>query len=133
MQALLNLVVTRSQLKFFRGNGAGCAFAAIAARKPRKYGWFHVVSALDPISIDQAIERSISDSQTTTLSLIFKDCQTSEHLQELVILLQRCRHIFLGQDVTYEGFRCLGFPCLESWPDGAGRFQRDSASRRPDR
>lgn len=126
MQALVNLVVTRSQIKFFRDNKAGCSFAAVAARKPRKYGWVHVVSALDPSSIDQTIERSISDSQTTTLSLIFKDCQTPEHLQELVMLLQRCQHIFLGQDVIYEGFRCLGFRVrvqeLQSWVSGFGPF-----------
>jgi hypothetical protein len=126
MQALLNSLVTRSQLQFFRDNKAGCAFAAVAARKPKKYGWVHIAPTLDPTSIDEAIERSINDSQITTLSLIFKSCQTLAHLQELVTLLQRCSHIFLGQELTYQGFRCLGFRVrvqeFESWVSGFGPF-----------
>jgi len=126
MQALLNLIVTRTQLKFFRENKAGCGFAAVAARNPRKYGWMHNVTAPDADAVDQAIERAIADDRTSTLSLIFKDCKSLEQLRDLVGLLQRCRHIFLGQDVVYEGFRCLGFRVrvddLESWASGFGPF-----------
>lgn len=126
MQSLLNVLITRAQLKFFRKNQTGCAFAAVAAGKPDKFGWSHFVAPMNPVVIDQAIERAISDEKTTTLSLIFKECKTVVQLQELITLLQRCQHMFLGQDIEFNGLRCLGFRVrvngLESWASGFGPF-----------
>jgi len=78
------------------------------------------------VAIDQAIGQSIADANVSTLSLIFRNCNTASHLLDLVEQLQACKYVFLGQDILFGGYRCLGFRArvgpFESWVSGFGPF-----------
>jgi hypothetical protein len=126
MNNLIDLIRIKAQTRFFRKNLGGCAFAAFAARNPRKYGWVHRVIDIDTSEIDGAIEEAIGTAACSTLSIIFRRCETVPRLTELTKRLLQSRHLFLGQNVIYEGHRCLGYRLRlgsnESWVSGFGPF-----------
>ena len=118
--------VSADQIAFFRNNDAGCAFAAYAARAPNEFGWFHQVLAVDSATIDGAIRRAISDSKISTQSLIFPTVQDIEALLRLIETFIQCEELVVGQDVQYDGFRCIGFRVHVgsdiSWVSGFGPY-----------
>jgi hypothetical protein len=126
-QGLCEQEIIAAQLEFYRNKKAGCAFAALAAKTPEKYGWRQRVILPTPWNIDAATNEAIASSKTTMISLIFPTVRTVETLTELSKTLQTCcASIFLEQDVVFDGFRCLGFRAqvnsFDSWISGFGPF-----------
>src|SRR4051812_18793232 len=130
----LHVSIVESQLEFYRNNGAGCSFAALAAKFPSKYGWVQKVLRPDADCIDDAVSAAITDPSITTLSLIFPDVSGPEDLVHFVETLKNCRSTVLEQDEEFEGMRCLGFRTrvngLLSWVTGFGRFDFLPITRR---
>lgn len=126
LQRIRDLLLARAQIKFFRNNQAGCSFAAFAAKDPRKFGWSYRVVGTSPAEADAAIQEAIIDTKISTLSLVFRNCKDIAGLLALIEALQECSSIFLGQDIIYQGYRCVGFRAkvgaLESWMTGFGPF-----------
>jgi hypothetical protein len=126
--------VVERQLRFFVEKRAGCLFAAVAARDPRKYGWVHRLTAVDSAAIDTTLDEAIQNPETTTLSLLFPAVSDVHRLLELVACLERCKGIVLEQTEDYEGSTCLGFRALvglvRSYVTGFGNFDFLPATRR---
>lgn len=75
--------VKEEQRRFFRENGAGCAFAAHAAKDPAKYGWLSLVVSPRSDEIGKALSDAIASPTTQMLSLIFPSVQTVSGLLNL--------------------------------------------------
>ena len=120
------LIVERQTL-FYQKNGAGCLFAALAAKNPMKYGWSQrVIWDHRPQTIDSEIHLAIEDPNVNIVSLILPSVETSEELAVLIQSLQECSLVFLERDIGFENTRCLGFRArignLTSWITGFGPF-----------
>lgn len=76
-------LVKEGQRGFFTGNRAGCAFAALAAKNPVKYGWRSVVTPVSPDAIGVQLRDAIDSPETQALSLIFPSLQTASDVLEL--------------------------------------------------
>jgi len=115
-----------AQVEFYHSNGAGCGFAAYAARDTVKFGWHHKVLPAEEKEIDLAIERAIKESTVSTLSLIFPAQRDLNGLLNLIRVLSGCTYVYLGQDEWFEGYRCVGFRTrivdMHSWVSGFGPF-----------
>lgn len=70
-------LVKEEQRGFFRGNNAGCAFAAFAAKDPVKYGWRSLVTPVSPDAIGVQLRNAIDSPKTQALSLIFPSVQNA--------------------------------------------------------
>lgn len=118
--------IKKSQMDFFLQNRSGCAFAAVAAKNPTRYGWHQAIVAASPDSIDNAVTSAIADVQITTLSLIFPSVTSQDDLVSLIETFRFCHTLTLGQDDTYAGFQCLGFRAKVgdklSWITGFGAY-----------
>ena len=76
-------LVKEEQRGFFRGNRAGCAFAAFAAKDPVKYGWRSLVIPVSPDAIGVQLRDAIDSPDTQALSLIFPSVQSANDVLEL--------------------------------------------------
>lgn len=76
-------LVKEEQRHFFRGNRAGCAFAAFAAKDPVKYGWRSLVIPVSPEAIGVQLRDAIDSSETQALSLIFPSVQSADDVLQL--------------------------------------------------
>lgn len=126
--------IKQAQMDYFSQMKAGCAFAAVAARDPSKYGWEQKVVEMHHGTIDDQIHQGINDSKVTTLSLIFPAVREIDHLIELTNELQLCSQVFLEQCVLFENAYCMGFrvrmgDCV-SWVSGFGDFNFFPKTRR---
>ena len=119
-------VIEREQLKFYRTSKGGCAFAAVAAKDPGKYGWHQVITDAHSDSIDTEIQRAIHTPDVTTLSLIFPSVTTDEDLISFVEILRNCRNVFFEHETVYEDTICFGIRVkvgdLKSWVSGFGNY-----------
>lgn len=124
----------QAQLEFYRKGRAGCAFAALAARNPLKYGWRFASVSVDSAKIDQAIELAVLSKSTTTMSLVFPEVKTEVEFRGFIEALFACKNIHLEQDVVFDGSRCLGFRVpvgdVTSWVSGFANFAFMPISRR---
>ena len=126
--------IISEQLDFFIRNASGCGFAVIAARAPERFGWRHeVISACDSGKIDGLIEGAIASENTGTLSIIFRDVDTDQKLDELIPKLNQNR-LYLHQEVNTDENRCYQFRARindeESYVSGFGTFQSMPITRR---
>ncbi|NCN42364.1 hypothetical protein GW916_14080 [bacterium] len=123
-----------AQLDFFLKGRAGCAFVALAAKNPQKYGWTIVPTNISSEAIDHEIEKGINDEATSTLSLVFPSVTSELDFRILLSALLSCKNIYLGQDEMFNGARCLGFRVavgeLSSWASGFANFHFMPLSRR---
>lgn len=118
-------LVKEEQRRFFRGNKAGCAFAAFAAKNPVKFGWRSLIVPVSPEAIGAQLRNAIDSPETQALSLIFPSVQSSNDVLELT---GSCLETGLFHD---EGFdrEALKFIRLRahigkdlSWVTGFGPF-----------
>lgn len=119
-------LIKRLQLEFFRRNLAGCAFAALAAKEPERYGWYQRVVEAASSAIEGELGAAIDDKRVTMISLIFPRVRSAPDLFALCHDMSECGNIVLEQDVIFRNSRCLGFrlrvgPAL-SWITGFGNF-----------
>lgn len=127
--SLLNAeeIISR-QLAFYKKGRAGCLFAAVAAKKPSRYGWVqHVVFDFNQQKIDGLIEEAINTPDVTMVSLIFPTVTTPELLMKFIDSIQSGNFLFLEQSFSYEDMQCLGLRArigsLSSWVSGFGPFE----------
>lgn len=129
----MDQVILKRQLQFYVQGKVGCAFAALAATDPERYGWYHHEVSPSSENIDRTIEAAICDPDTSTCSLLFPEVDSTTKLLALTRDLQRCRTVFLDQETVYEKARCLGFRVrvegLISWASGFGPFEFFPATR----
>ncbi len=118
--------IIETQLEFYRKGGAGCLFAAHAARDPSKYEWRLSVSNVDKVRIEELIQSAISLADVSTQSIIFPSVMTREDLKNLLLMLKETPSVSLEQAEEFEGAVCLGYRVnvgnLKSWMTGFGSF-----------
>lgn len=118
--------VLEEQLAFFRRGGTGCKFAALAATDSAKFGWVHRVLYPDVGAVEKEIQEAIEDAAITTLSLVFPTVREPAELVTLVKELCSGSSMFLGQNVAFHNFNCLGLRVrvgdVLSWVSGFGPF-----------
>lgn len=118
--------IVETQLEFYRKGGAGCLFAAHAARDPAKYGWRLSVSTVESVRIEELIQSAIYLADVSTQSIIFPSVMASEDLKNLLLILKETPSVSLEQEEQFEGTMCLGYRVsvgnLKSWMTGFGSF-----------
>ncbi|MBI5405734.1 hypothetical protein HY972_01730 [Candidatus Kaiserbacteria bacterium] len=118
--------IIETQLEFYRKGGAGCLFAAHAARDPSKYEWRLSVSNVDKVRIEELIQSAISLAGVSTQSIIFPSVMEQEDLKNLLLTLKETSSVSLEQEEEFEGAVCLGYRVnvgdLKSWMTGFGSF-----------
>ncbi len=118
--------IRESQLEFFAKNRAGCLFAAIAAKKPRRYGWHQDI--IPPVAsvIRNKLEAAIASPGINTLSLVFPAVDTARKLAGLIDAAINSSFMYVGQKVSYDEHVCVGLRGkigkLDSWISGFGPF-----------
>lgn len=126
--------IIKRQLSFYKKSKAGCIFASIAAKNPKKYGWKHVILDVNHRKIDESVDEAINDSDITTLSLIFSSVVTEKQFVEFIEELKLCKNIFLEQNELFGDYLCLGFRVRVgesvSWVSGFGNFEFLPKTRR---
>ena len=95
--------IIETQLEFYRKGGAGCLFAAHAARDPSKYEWRLSVSNIDKVRVEELIQSAISLVNVSTQSIIFPSVITQEDLKDLLLVLKETPSISLEQEEEFEG------------------------------
>ncbi|PIP55853.1 MAG: hypothetical protein CO183_00085 [Candidatus Zambryskibacteria bacterium CG_4_9_14_3_um_filter_42_9] len=118
--------IIETQLEFYRNGGAGCLFAAHAARDPSKYGWRFSISNVDTVQIEELIQSAISLADVSTQSIIFPSVMMQEDLKTLLLILKETPSVSLEQEEEFEDAVCLGYRIsigdLKSWVTGFGGF-----------
>ncbi len=118
--------IIETQLEFYRKGGAGCLFAAHAARDPSKYGWRLSVSDVDKVLIEELIQSAISLASVSTQSIIFPSVMMLGDLKSLLLILKETPSVLLEQKEEFEDAVCLGYRVnvgnLKSWMTGFGSF-----------
>lgn len=126
--------ILSAQMDFYRRNRAGCAFAAFAAKDPRRYGWAQSVCAPSASDIDTVIRAGITDAAVTTISVILPAITTADALLAFALELRHSRLIVLGHKDQFEDSLCLGFRALVppklSWISGFAPFSFMPVTRR---
>ena len=126
--------IKSEQLRFYRASKAGCAFAAVAAKDPARYGWIQIVTESNLDTINSEIQKAVNDSKTTTLSLIFPNVTTDKDLVLFVETLRVCPSIFFEHETMYEEFVCFGVRVkigeIKSWVSGFGNYDFFPETRR---
>lgn len=121
-----NISPLDQQLGFFERGGTGCKFAALAATNPAKYGWSRSLCAPSLDAVEEAIVSAIESPQTTTMSLVFTQVLQPAQLVALIKELRSGKLITLGQNILFNGCRCLGLRVhvsdVVSWVSGFGPF-----------
>ena len=64
--------IIEAQLEFFRKGGAGCLFAAHAARDPGRFGWKLSVSDTDVQKIEELISKLSSSAKIEVIESAIK-------------------------------------------------------------
>jgi hypothetical protein len=118
--------IKAAQIKFYRQQLAGCAFAAAAANNPAKYDWAQEVLPINGDAVDKTISDAIDAEGTSTISLIFPSVVTVDDLLHLIEELASCSLIFLEERSLFEDYVCLAFRVRlgtkVSWVSGFGNF-----------
>lgn len=126
--------VIERQLRFFQQRGAGCLFAAVAAKDPKKYGWFHRILEPDVATIDAAIDSAIKDEAVTMISLLFPGVSEIGSFVAFLGILKRSENLFLESQENFADEKCFGFRCkvnqLRSYVTGFGDFEFLPQTRR---
>lgn len=116
--------IINHQLEFYKKNRAGCAFAALAAKIPLKYGWMHYVISTEKLNIMHHVQKAISNPGISTVSLIFPDVQTTSDLLKLIDSFRKCG--FTIEEKEFDGYVCYGIRVevlgKQSWVSGFGNF-----------
>lgn len=115
------------QLDWYTARNSGCAFAAYIARNADQLGWSHAVLDAVDDRISRVIRGAVEDPGCQIISILFPNVTTGEQLVELTEQLRSTRDIWLEQDETFNGERCLGFRArvgsLTSWISGFGPME----------
>lgn len=119
--------ILKKQLEFYRNRKAGCIFAAIVARNPKKYAWQQIIlGKTDSEKIDEIIETAINEENISTLSIILPDIINTQDLVEFISTFEKCKNVLLEQEITVDNRKCLGFRVKVgndlSWVSGFGNF-----------
>ncbi|MEK7582460.1 MAG: hypothetical protein AAB452_01185 [Patescibacteria group bacterium] len=118
--------IIEAQLEFFRKGGAGCLFAAHAARDPGRFGWKLSVSDTDVQKIEELIRSAISVADVSTQSIIFPSVLKWPDLKNLLAVLRETPLVALGQQEEFADSMCLGYRItvgeFTSWVTGFGGF-----------
>lgn len=118
--------IIETQLEFYRKGGAGCLFAAHAARDPSKYEWRLSVSDVDKAQIEDLIQSAIFLAEVSTQSIIFPSVMTRENLKNLLLILKETPSVSLDQEEEFDDAMCLGYRIkvgdLKSRMTGFGSF-----------
>lgn len=125
--------ISQDQYAFFQRGGAGCLFAAIAARKPSAVGWgTSICCKPKTFHIENIFSFFKRDTDVSTLSVVFPTVRSISDLIQLSKELESCDEMQLEQ---YEecGRLCLGFRLnvggKQSWVAGFGPFEHFPATR----
>ncbi|OGI15227.1 MAG: hypothetical protein A3E38_02905 [Candidatus Moranbacteria bacterium RIFCSPHIGHO2_12_FULL_54_9] len=114
------------QLEFFKKGGAGCLFAAYAARDPVKFGWRLSVSEIEKTQIENLVQSAVSLEDVSTQSLIFPSVIKWDDLENLLSVLKETSIFSLEQKEEFCGTMCLGYRVQvgvwKSWVTGFGSF-----------
>lgn len=115
----------QAQWEFYAQGGAGCVFAALAAREPGRYGWIQKEARCEPRLIHELIEEEVEREETSMVSLVFPEVRTADQLVHLVNCLAEIPKMRV--EVTPFGdFVCVGFRYLmhgaKSWVSGFGDY-----------
>ncbi len=118
--------IIETQLEFFRKGGAGCLFAAYAAKDPERFGWKLTVSEVEKVQIGELIRSAIALESVSTQSIIFPSVLKWEDLRHLLLTLKETPLVSLEQEEEFSGSICLGYRIavgdLKSWVTGFGSF-----------
>lgn len=121
-------------MEFYRRNGAGCAFAAAAAKNPERYGWRQYVLAPDSSQINCAFQDAIGCPEVSTASFIFPSVNTLDGVVELINVLSTTDPFFIESDEYIDGYRCIAIRAKAgqalSWISGFGPFDDFPITRR---
>lgn len=118
--------IKEDQRVFYATNKAGCAFAALAAKDPARYGWEQNVLPVEATAIQAVTDRAILNPKVSQISLIFPEVVCVSGLAQLIQTLTTLKTFQVGKEEKYEGFRCVGLRAQvgvnQSWISGFGPF-----------
>lgn len=119
--------IIETQLSFYRTGGAGCLFAAHAARDPEKYEWRLSISEVDTVQIEGIIQSAITLWEVSTQNILFPSVMREIELMNLLQVFEQVPSISIGQVKEHMGEICVGFRIalpdgLTSWVTGFGGF-----------
>ncbi len=118
--------IIEAQLEFFRKGGAGCLFAAYAAREPARFGWKLTVSDVGKDEIERLIQSAIASPDVSTQSIIFPSVLKWEDLKTLLRVFREVPSISVGQKEEFASSMCVGYRItvgeFMSWVTGFGGF-----------
>ena len=118
--------VKEAQRQFFARNRSGCAFAAYAAKRPKKYGWLSVITEVDAGNISETLGAAINDPDVQALSMIFPNVET---VSGLIDLINACLDTgsFIDEGDDESGMRFVRLRAQvggdRSWVSGFGPFE----------
>ena len=124
---MLEEAIIEAQLEFFKKGGAGCLFAAHAARDPAKFEWrLSVLSEVKATLIEDLVESAIIAKNVSTQSIIFPSILELDDLRHLLEVLKNVPSISIEQEEEFMGMICLGYRIkvgnLKPWVTGFGGF-----------
>lgn len=126
--------ITERQMQFYRRTGAGCAFAAAAAKDPERYGWRQYVLAPDSSQIQCAARDAVECPDVSTASFIFPSVDTLDGVVDLIKVLSATPPFFIESDKYFGDYRCISIRAkiglALSWVSGFGPFADFPVTRR---
>lgn len=125
--------VVERQLRFFSEGRSGCGFAAVAAKRPLRYGWRHHILKPSAPAIAAALVQAIESPATTMVSLLFPSVKTMDDLLALIDIVSNSPPFFVESDRLVNEHRCIAIRATvgnsASWVTGFGPFNELPATR----
>lgn len=123
-----------AQLDFYKRGGAGCMFAAHAAKDPARFGWRFTLSDADVHAIGGIIESAIADPNTSTQSILIPSADDAKGLVLLLACLPKTKNVSLEPPRLFKRSVCIGYRIRvgesHSWVTGFGNFDFLPRTRR---
>lgn len=102
-------LIIETQLDFYRKGGAGCLFAAHAAKDPTAFEWRLSICDVDIDQVSSLVRSAITSVDISTQSILFPSVIKEVDFKNLLIFLKNSTVFFLEQDDEFQESVCLGF------------------------
>lgn len=126
-------LLVSEQLAFYRRNGTGCGFAAIASRDPRRFGWRHEICEADSEEFDRVLSQVAGSASVSTLSILLPTVRDVRGLERLILewakLARNTVEVLVENETIFVGLRHY-LDVEKSWVSGFGPFDFLPGTRR---
>lgn len=102
-------IIIEAQLDFYRKGGAGCLFAAHAAKDPTTFEWRLSICDVDMNQVKSLVQSAIMSVDISTQSILFPSVIKAADLKNLLTLLRNSGILLLEQEEEFQESMCLGF------------------------